>query len=59
VTGVIVVGGSIGGVRTVQQLRRAGYAGTIALVERERHLPYDKPPSRRLSWMATRKVPQP
>jgi NADPH-dependent 2,4-dienoyl-CoA reductase/sulfur reductase-like enzyme len=43
-TGVIVVGGSIGGVRTAQQLRRAGYAGTIALVERERHLPYDKPP---------------
>ena len=43
-TGVVVVGGSIGGVRTAQQLRRSGYAGTIALVERESHLPYDKPP---------------
>lgn len=43
-TGVVVVGGSIGGVRTTQQLRKLGYAGTITLVEGEPHLPYDKPP---------------
>src|SRR5439155_23880486 len=43
-TGVVVVGGSIGGVRTAQQLRRMGYAGTITLVEGEHHLPYDRPP---------------
>jgi NADPH-dependent 2,4-dienoyl-CoA reductase/sulfur reductase-like enzyme len=42
--GVIVVGGSIGGARTVQQLRRSGYAGSVAIVEREAHLPYDRPP---------------
>jgi len=44
VTGVLVVGGSIGGVRTIQQLRRMGYAGTITLVEAQDHLPYDRPP---------------
>jgi len=44
VTGVVVVGGSIGGVRTIQQLRRMGYAGTITLVESQTHLPYDRPP---------------
>jgi NADPH-dependent 2,4-dienoyl-CoA reductase/sulfur reductase-like enzyme len=44
VTGVVVVGGSIGGVRTIQQLRRLGYAGTITLVESQTQLPYDRPP---------------
>jgi NADPH-dependent 2,4-dienoyl-CoA reductase/sulfur reductase-like enzyme len=46
--GVVVVGGSIGGVRTVQRLRAAGYAGAVTLVEREPHLPYDKPPLSKL-----------
>jgi NADPH-dependent 2,4-dienoyl-CoA reductase/sulfur reductase-like enzyme len=42
--GVAVVGGSIAGARTVQQLRRSGYTRPILLVEREPHLPYDRPP---------------
>jgi NADPH-dependent 2,4-dienoyl-CoA reductase/sulfur reductase-like enzyme len=42
--GTLVVGGSIGGVRTVQQLRRLGYEGSITLVEAESHAPYDRPP---------------
>ncbi|WP_214103076.1 NAD(P)/FAD-dependent oxidoreductase [Acrocarpospora catenulata] len=43
-TGVLIVGGSIAGVRTAQRLRAGGYAGSITIVERERHLPYDRPP---------------
>ena len=43
-TGTLVVGGSIGGVRTVQQLRRLGYDRPVTLVEAETHAPYDRPP---------------
>ena len=43
-SGVVVVGGSIGGVRTVQALRREGYEGRIRLLSEEFVEPYDKPP---------------
>ncbi|MEO3861460.1 FAD-dependent oxidoreductase [Acrocarpospora sp. B8E8] len=43
-TGVLIVGGSVAGVRTAQRLRAGGYAGGITIVDRERHLPYDRPP---------------
>jgi len=41
---VLVVGAGLGGIRTVEQLRRAGYTGQISLVGAEAHLPYDRPP---------------
>jgi phthalate 3,4-dioxygenase ferredoxin reductase subunit len=45
VTGtVVVVGSSIGGVRTAQALRSEGYDGRVVLVGEETQLPYDKPP---------------
>ncbi|MGE0843844.1 NAD(P)/FAD-dependent oxidoreductase [Pseudonocardia sp.] len=40
----VVVGASIGGVRTAKALRTAGYAGDVILVGDETALPYDKPP---------------
>lgn len=40
----VIVGASIGGVRTAQALRSAGYDGEIALIGDEDVLPYDKPP---------------
>ncbi|MFF9808216.1 NAD(P)/FAD-dependent oxidoreductase [Streptomyces coeruleorubidus] len=40
----VIVGSSVGGVRTAQALRRAGYDGEVVLVGEERTLPYDKPP---------------
>ena len=43
-TRIVVVGGSTGGVRSVQALRRAGYTGELVLVSDEAHLPYDRPP---------------
>jgi hypothetical protein len=40
----VIVGASIGGVRTAQALRCAGYDGEVVLDGEERVLPYDKPP---------------
>lgn len=41
---VVVVGSSIGGVRTAQALRSEGFDGRIQLVGQEDTVPYDKPP---------------
>jgi NADPH-dependent 2,4-dienoyl-CoA reductase/sulfur reductase-like enzyme len=41
---VLVVGAGLGGIRTVEQLRHAGYEGRISLVGAEEHTPYDRPP---------------
>jgi len=41
---VVVVGASVGGVRTVQELRRLGFDGDISVVGAESEQPYDKPP---------------
>lgn len=41
---VVIVGASIGGVRTAQALRRESYPGRIVLVGAEPELPYDRPP---------------
>ncbi|MFD4327565.1 NAD(P)/FAD-dependent oxidoreductase [Nocardioides sp. NPDC058538] len=40
----VIVGASVGGVRTAQALRAEGYDGEILLVDRDAELPYDKPP---------------
>ncbi|MGK2931871.1 MAG: NAD(P)/FAD-dependent oxidoreductase [Solirubrobacterales bacterium] len=40
----VIVGSSVGGVRTAQSLRSEGYEGDIVLVGEEQELPYDKPP---------------
>jgi NADPH-dependent 2,4-dienoyl-CoA reductase/sulfur reductase-like enzyme len=41
---VVVVGAGLGGLRTAQQLRSAGFQGRLSLVGAERHAPYDRPP---------------
>ena len=41
---VLVVGAGLGGIRTVEGLRAAGYEGRLSLVGAEKHLPYDRPP---------------
>ena len=40
----VIVGASVGGVRTAQALRVQGYAGQILLLDQDSELPYDKPP---------------
>jgi 3-phenylpropionate/trans-cinnamate dioxygenase ferredoxin reductase subunit len=42
--GVVVVGASLGGLRAAEQLRVAGYKGTITLISAEEHRPYNRPP---------------
>ena len=42
--GTVIVGASIGGARTAQALRSAGYQEEITLVGDETALPYDRPP---------------
>ncbi len=41
---VVVVGASLGGLRTAEALRRLGYDGRLVLVGEEPHRPYDRPP---------------
>jgi NADPH-dependent 2,4-dienoyl-CoA reductase/sulfur reductase-like enzyme len=41
---VVVVGASLAGLRAVQALRRAGFAGRIVAIGEEAEPPYDRPP---------------
>ncbi|MDF1602144.1 FAD-dependent oxidoreductase [Nocardioides sp. YIM 152315] len=41
---VVIVGGSVAGIRTARALREQGYAGPVRVVEAEAEVPYDKPP---------------
>lgn len=41
---VVVVGASVGGIRTAQALRAGGFGGDIAVIGAETVQPYDKPP---------------
>jgi NADPH-dependent 2,4-dienoyl-CoA reductase/sulfur reductase-like enzyme len=41
---VVVVGASLAGLRSVQALRRSGFAGRIVAIGAESHQPYDRPP---------------
>jgi NADPH-dependent 2,4-dienoyl-CoA reductase/sulfur reductase-like enzyme len=41
---VVIVGASVGGVRTAEALRSDGFRGRVILVGEEDHLPYDRPP---------------
>ncbi len=41
---VVVVGGGLGGARVVEELRRAGFDGSLTLVGSESSAPYDRPP---------------
>ena len=42
--GIVVVGGGLGGLPTVESLRRLGHRGPITLIGDERLAPYDRPP---------------
>jgi 3-phenylpropionate/trans-cinnamate dioxygenase ferredoxin reductase subunit len=41
---VLIVGASMGGLRTAESLRRSGFDGEITIVGAEKHLPYNRPP---------------
>jgi len=41
---VIIVGASMGGLRTAESLRRSGYIGPVTVIGEETHAPYNRPP---------------
>ncbi|MEV6070434.1 FAD/NAD(P)-binding oxidoreductase [Nocardia sp. NPDC052001] len=41
---VLIVGAGLAGLRTAEELRRAGYDGELTLLGDEPHAPYDRPP---------------
>ncbi|MFD4294229.1 NAD(P)/FAD-dependent oxidoreductase [Rhodococcus sp. NPDC058505] len=41
---IVIVGAGLAGLRTAEELRRAGHEGAITLLGEESHLPYDRPP---------------
>jgi 3-phenylpropionate/trans-cinnamate dioxygenase ferredoxin reductase subunit len=41
---IVVVGGGLAGLRTVEELRTQGYAGAVTLIGAESRPPYDRPP---------------
>ncbi|MFG2127427.1 NAD(P)/FAD-dependent oxidoreductase [Streptomyces sp. NPDC048751] len=41
---IVVAGASMGGLRAAEQLRAAGWAGTLTVVGDEPHMPYNRPP---------------
>ncbi|MFJ4210904.1 NAD(P)/FAD-dependent oxidoreductase [Paenarthrobacter sp. NPDC089675] len=41
---IVIVGGSMGGLRAAEQLRASGWTETITIIGTEPHLPYNRPP---------------
>ncbi|MFE3293037.1 NAD(P)/FAD-dependent oxidoreductase [Rhodococcus sp. NPDC059234] len=41
---IVIVGAGLAGLRTAEELRRAGYDGELVLLGEESHPPYDRPP---------------
>ena len=41
---VVIVGAAMGGLRTAEALRKAGYLGEISIIGDEVHAPYNRPP---------------
>ena len=41
---IVVVGGSLAGIRCAEALRRRGFAGRLVFASAERERPYDRPP---------------
>ena len=41
---IVIVGGSLAGVRAAETLRTNGFAGALTIIGAETHMPYDRPP---------------
>ncbi|MFT4286008.1 NAD(P)/FAD-dependent oxidoreductase [Nocardioides sp.] len=55
--GVVIVGGSVAGIRTARALRANEYAGRVRVVEAETEPPYDKPPLSKVALGGEIRVP--
>jgi 3-phenylpropionate/trans-cinnamate dioxygenase ferredoxin reductase subunit len=54
---IVVVGGSLAGLRAAETLRREGFDGRLVVIGREKHLPYDRPPLSK-EVLAGRRAPE-
>ncbi|MER5389837.1 FAD-dependent oxidoreductase, partial [Saccharopolyspora sp. NPDC002686] len=43
-TGIVIVGASLAGLRAAEHLREEGFDGSLTLIGDEPHEPYDRPP---------------
>ncbi|HET9897142.1 MAG TPA: FAD-dependent oxidoreductase [Streptosporangiaceae bacterium] len=41
---IVVAGGGLAGLRTMEELRAAGYSGALTMISAEHRAPYDRPP---------------
>ena len=56
--GIVIVGGGLAAVCIAEQLRKAGYRGTVTIFGDENHMPYDRPPlSKEVLHSASAAVP--
>jgi len=51
---VLIVGAGHGGAQAALMLRQLGFTGTVGLLGDEGEPPYERPPSPRNIWRATR-----
>lgn len=58
VPGVVIAGASVAGLAAADELRDAGYDGTITLLSDEREHPYDRPPLSK-TFLADHELPTP
>jgi NADPH-dependent 2,4-dienoyl-CoA reductase/sulfur reductase-like enzyme len=54
ISSVVIVGASVAGLHTAEQLRAHGFTGDITVVGLESHLPYDRPPLSKQLLVGTR-----
>ena len=48
---ILIIGGSLSGLRAAERLRSEGWAGAVTVVSAENHMPYNRPPlSKELLW---------
>ncbi|MER5212416.1 FAD-dependent oxidoreductase [Streptomyces sp. NPDC002838] len=55
---LVVVGGSLAGLRAVEAVRGDGWEGAVVLVGAEEHLPYDRPPLSK-GYLSAEECPDP
>src|SRR5581483_5533291 len=55
---LVVVGGSLGAVRVVEEARRIGFEGEVTVISGEKHRPYDRPPLSK-EFLVSDKEPSP
>src|SRR5215472_3664841 len=54
---VVIVGGSLAGLRAAETFRRQGFDGRLTVIGREGHRPYDRPPLSK-EVLAGRRAPE-